>query len=331
MSNNSSKSPIKRAYQTCRWRWHNLFADQGIVKINWCHFLSKFNAELNYKIRREIAEKIYQSSDENLRKIAQELRNKGYALLKFSDINIDPEPAFAQMLDLMEVHLKHSDDAGYLDKFSAGKYGGKAMSYSIYEKNDPLETSALMDLAIHPSLIRIATMYLGYYPFLDCISTLYTPIHNSPQFGAQRWHVDTYNKNILKIFFPATSITKDNGPFEFFEPKYSTLKHHKFYPEGMNDQEISEQGLDLNKAITFLAEPGDVLFVDTARCLHRGGCTTKKARFISTAAYCSPFYSFTKSKFPQTLHYTHAFKQHKIDSEQALKKLVSVEEDLFIS
>jgi len=160
-------------------------------------------------------------------------------------------------------------------------------------------------------------LYLQYLPILEEVSLTHNGIHTGKQFGSQLWHCDTQQKRILKLFFSPINITSENGPFEFFPPNLSSPQFYQLGPEGMTDEQLEDCGLDLNCAIQFLPKKGDLLLVDTVRCLHRGGLSHQD-RFMSTVSYGSPLYSFTPEKYRNTGTYKFSFCEFKQENQALL-------------
>lgn len=299
-------------------KYHNYFAEHGYYPQKFYQFLSQYDKELSCQQRKMIAQKLSAQSSTSIKEVVNTLKTKGYLFCRFSDLGINATPTLAFLEDKIKKFEPLSHDIHNYGKLDSGKYENKSLSYHLHDKTHNQKEDPLLQLTMHPTLIEIASLYLGYLPLLDFISLVVTPVHREKQFGAQLWHRDLHHKNILKIFFSPFSLAMDQGPFQFFPPEQSTFRYYRYAPQSMNDQQLAESGLNPKHALSFTAGHDQVLFVDTSRCLHRGGCTASKPRFIATSAYCSPRHSFKYKVFKETDHYRLAFDQHREENTSLL-------------
>lgn len=324
---NSFKQLIKKqpvlfnALREVKIKWQNYFAEQGEVPRIINNFLAGFDQELQGEVRKKIAKKMWQTAHPKTIQLIEKLNKNGYALVNFSDLNVSPEPALTFLDGIIENFKSKENDQQALTLFESGNYNGKPYSYYLHKKKVTDQTmDPLMSLVCDPRMVEIASMYLGYLPLIGFSTLMYTPVHKGDQFGAQLWHLDLHHKRCLKIFFSPVEIDQSQGPFEFFPPELSTLKYYKYFPQSMTDEQIQKQGLAPSTANAFLAKRGQVLLVDTTRCLHRGGRTTLNPRYIATSGYYPPTHSFSAKKFRQTEHYEYPFRLNKRENEALLKQ-----------
>lgn len=313
---------VYKGLKLAKRKARNYLADQGILNRRYHHFFAKYDPLVKANIRKKIYQSLVPSVSPNLKAIVDELEQKGYAFLNFSDLGIDDQAVLAYCTELMQTFTERAaTSSDYLHSLEQGIYAGKTISYRIYQKEQTLDP--LASLALHENLIKIATLYIKYLPLIEETSMVYNPVHTEQQFGSQLWHCDSQQQRILKLFFSPMHITRDNGPFEFYPPSLSTTRFYQNLPEGMTDAQIEAAGLDLNCAIPFLATPSQCMLVDTVRCLHRGGMT-RKPRFTSTISYSSPLYSFTPKKYRQTGTYRFSFETYQKENQQLLKQYESL-------
>ena len=311
-------------YRKLKIKWINYFAEHGEVPRRLNHLFIRLNSDpiLQLKIRKKICDSLQKNASEINKKLAQQIEVEGYAIVDFNDININSENALTYIENIVNTfRAKELDKNAYQD-LNSGKYEGKALCYHLYV-NDKINPAIdpFMQLICNRNMIEIATLYLGYLPTLDFTNVMMTPIQDGKQFGAQLWHKDLHHKKSLKIFFTPLDLTLEHGPFQFFPPRFSTLKYFRYSPQSSTDEQLEKTGLNVKDAITFFGGKGKVLFVDTARCLHRGGMS-KVTRYTATAAYCSPIHSFNQNNFRLTTHYNTIFNTHRLENEMILKEFL---------
>jgi len=319
-----TKTKLFNAQRNIRLKYHNYFKEYGYFHQKFFQFLSSYDKTLNCHERGIISKHLTANAQAQSLKIKKELDLHGFYITSFSELGIDASATLSFLEDKINAFKPLSHDLKNYKNFNSGKYGDKALSYHLHEKNINQENDPLMALTLHPTLIEIASIYLGYLPMLDFISLVVTPVHEKNQFGAQLWHKDLHHKNSLKIFFSPFELSHDQGPFQFFPVQYSSYKYYRYAPQSMTDSQIIESGLNPKKAISFMGGRDQVLLIDTARCLHRGGCTSKQPRFIATSAYCSPRHSFSSKFYKTTDHFRLSFSQHLNENQYLLKKYSSI-------
>ena len=104
--------------------------------------------------------------------------------------------------------------------------------------------------------------------------------------GSKMWHRDSDSlSDQLKIFIPLTSISFENGMFYFISNEdvtcYQKFKLDKKKIDNKNihvwnkfrieDKKIINYLKDEKRIMYFLANLGDILYIDTSRVYHKGG------------------------------------------------------------
>lgn len=310
-------SALYKPYHYCRRKWQNYFASQGMVfrKIN--QHMVRYDDEIKLKQRKIATNKIIANIDPKLLDIVSQVKQHGFALLKFSDFNIDPTSVYGFLGENLSHFEANKSDQNFLTKMNPAYYGDRIISYSFYKRSAQIDP--LLELSMNPQFIQMAAVYLGYIPFVD-VSMEYTPLHQKPIFGSQLWHRDTHHKNLFRIFFSPVEVSKKSGPFQFFPPNKSSLAYVRNYPEAMTDDAIRQSGLNPNECITAELKPGEFLLTDSEACLHRGGLTYNKRRFHSWISYSSPVHCFSKKEFRNTGHHKLAFDVFGDINEQLYQK-----------
>lgn len=305
-----------------RVKWLNYFDEYGELSRFYRQFMSQYSHQdkLQFETRRIAASKLKLRASNQIIDFVNKLEAEGYAFTTFEQLGINSDSALEYIKQVVADFKQKEQDESLYAHYDSGKYAGKALSYHLYEKSrDILANDPFMKLALDETIIQIASMYLGYLPILDFSSIVFTPVHNHPQFGAQLWHKDLHHRRSLKIFFSPFELTPENGPFEFFPPRLSTLKHYKYAPQSMTDEQLKKTGLDPKDCLRCLGTAGQVLFVDTARCLHRGG-RTQKSRYMATMTYLSPQHSFRSKEFLKSGHYDLSFGLHENENIELIRR-----------
>ena len=318
--NKIKAQPIYPMIRTVKLKILNYFSKEGEIERRFFQFLTRFDKELQAALRAKIAKQMWTDANAYSKNLVKELERKGYAILNFADLKIESEQTLQFLEDIVEKFRKDEFNEGALQQLDSGDYGGKPISYHLYKKRKGDEAyDPLISLILHPELIRIASMYVGYLPAIGFTSLLFTPVHKGIAFGSQLWHKDLHHRRCLKLFFSPLTLDENQGPFEFFPPHLSTLKYYQHSPQSMTDAQLLEAGLDPKTAIRFLGGPGKVLMVDTTRCLHRGGKAESKPRYIATTMYASPQHSFSAKQFRTTEHYENPFRVYAQENQDLLK------------
>lgn len=301
------ESPLYGGYSFIRRKFQNYFSYQGLATRKLWHTLAQFDQELHVKQRKQIAQQLRIKASENVRAIASELEKNGYAYLTFEKLGIEVDALMDLLYEHVETFKANQHSQKYLSQLPQAKYFDRLIAYKLYKKADAYDP--FLDLAFHPNLVQIASLYIGYLPIFEEISLTCTAPLLGDLFGSQLWHRDSQQKRILKLFFSPVDLNEKNGPFEFFPPEKSSLKYYKNCPEAMRDDQIKASGLDPKEALVFAPKKGECLLVDVERCLHRGGIA-KEQRFMCTISFSSPIYSFSKKQYRRTGTYETSFKTY---------------------
>jgi len=125
-------------------------------------------------------------------------------------------------------------------------------------------------------------------PILHGFSILFSPPNRSKKLiKSQLFHFDYGRKDkLIKIFIPLHNITSEAGPLLYLN-KQDSLKFKKNYEKKIEDKNVMPQYK--SKIKKFIADVGDILFIDTTECIHCGSRNNSKSR-------CVLMLTFTKNK-----------------------------------
>ena len=147
---------------------------------------------------------------------------------------------------------------------------------------------------LHPRILQIAGLYFGFLPKLNSFtlqSTLLVP-PGTPEYLSQRWHRDSEDKKMLKVFVYMTNVQERGaGPFMYVRGSQHGGRWRHLFPQrppagsypppGAVERAVPEEDIAL-----CLAPQGTVIFCDTSG-LHRGGYSTTMERTMFLPAFCS--------------------------------------------
>ena len=127
-------------------------------------------------------------------------------------------------------------------------------------------------------------------------------IHVDSNSGSQLFHCDYDDDKIIKIFLNIFNITENSGPLQCVDAnKSNKIRNHLNINLGEHSNNI-EKYISESDINTFTGLAGDMTFIDTSSCFHRGSVDTKEDRlilyasFVSRSSYkCPPI--FKKSKY----------------------------------
>lgn len=155
------------------------------------------------------------------------------------------------------------------------------------------------------SLINSLALELsGYLDGLPVLRSLYFWRSNSCKTnqnykGSQLFHMDNNDWRQIRVFYAIDDINLENGSPEFISSKKSRkiYKHFKISEES-NSRNIKREDIyfeRFNKEIkTKSLEAGQILYLDTGNCYHRGSRKLLKDRNVFVAQFMTPFHIHTK-------------------------------------
>lgn len=170
----------------------------------------------------------------------------------------------------------------------------------------------LLRFALNPRLLSIVQHYIGKPAvLLDVDFKIDLPGGND--IGSKRWHYDTMNYKILKIFIYFTDVTSDSPAFEYIPPRECM----KIKENGFNEETV--YSLTKKENIIRVEEPaGSVLFLGVDRVLHHLSIPTQnKEKNIRKAVVLH----YLAKEVPNQCMYTREGAAVRWGSEKAVKML----------
>jgi len=189
---------------------------------------------------------------------------------------------------------------GPLLKTAEAKTGKTFLEYlwepiPILEAGNPFANAALDN-----RVVDIVNSYIGVYSRLvSLILNVTAPSEGQKARSSQRWHRDSDDKKICKMFIYVSDVSEENGPFIYLLGSQYGGKLRKLFPQWPPAGSVPERGAVEKKVApedikVCLGKAGTVIFADTSG-LHQGGYGPSGKRVMFTAAY----YAGDMFKFPK--------------------------------
>jgi hypothetical protein len=108
--------------------------------------------------------------------------------------------------------------------------------------------------------------------------------------ASQRWHRDSDDERVLKVFTYFTDVDEDAGPFEYIRSSAPGGKYGNTFPwpEGEHPpQDELAEAIDPEDMLTLTGPAGTMVFAVTSG-FHRGGFARRRARVLSICTYLAP-------------------------------------------
>ncbi len=155
---------------------------------------------------------------------------------------------------------------------------------------DLLRWQSVLRWGLDARLLDIAEAYIGAPAAYDC-PLFYRSLADGREAGVRRWHRDREDTRMLKVAVYLNDVDEDGGPFQTLTPdlqakvdqraswRYAAMDQAKL-GTSIRESDWAEGVRSITGA------RGTVIFVDTARCHHRGKPPTDRDR---TAVFHSYF------------------------------------------
>lgn len=163
-------------------------------------------------------------------------------------------------------------------------------------------------LLLDERVLAVVNSYLGMYSRFNTFTlNLTSPMpEGTEEIYSQRWHRDSEDKKLCKLFVYLSDVDETAGPFTYAARSHPEGKwagvfpqdppYGNYPPPGAVERLIPSSDI---KAAMGLA--GTMIFCDTTG-LHKGGYATKKERLMFTAMYTS-----NGAMYPPQYHYPSDF------------------------
>ncbi len=201
--------------------------------------------------------------------------------------SIQQNPEFTSALREAQDYIKMRDD---LDLPSKGSLDFIASSKKDFHRNSPI-----VNLAVSPVLLVPIIKYLGMLPILFSIDISRANKREILDYSSHLYHLDPEDVTQVKVFIYINDVDENTGPFTALPANISAVvtRHYDYRRERLTDESVYEIAGD-GKELSCTGEKGTAIFCDTTKCLHFGGRTVDKTRYMLTLMYILP----TSTWFP---------------------------------
>ena len=201
--------------------------------------------------------------------------------------NIQKSPEFKSALKEAQNYIKTRNDLKLPSKGS--------LDFIASSKKDFHRNSSIVKLALSPILLVPIIRYLGMLPILFSIDISRANKREILDYSSHLYHVDPEDITQMKVFIYINDVDENTGPFTALPANVSAdVIQHFNYRRGRLTDEAVYEFTGNGKELSCTGQKGTATFCDTTRCLHFGGRTIDKTRYMLTLMYALP----TSTWFP---------------------------------
>jgi hypothetical protein len=184
-------------------------------------------------------------------------------------------------------HMFAFDDVGH---------GAPMGDYSL---RDIIDCPHILELANSPSLLRLASQYIGCKPTISAMVLRWSFPSSALGTGVQGFHRDSDDWRFVKIFVYLTDVDAKSGPHVYVRGSHLTQPTIRLYP--YSDQEV-EQTYGSESVIAVTGSSGFGFAVNT-HGIHKGMVPTERPRLLLQIQYSLlPVYAYRYRPEPYSGH-----------------------------
>jgi hypothetical protein len=231
--------------------------------------------------------------DDVQRRVVDSLRAEGIAVIHFDELfdgllwqELDTDLA-PFIRNSEEVFRNAGDRPASKAEIIARRFYVKKKDKHVFPIDGPW-----LRFAASEKLVDIANAFRGLRTKLFYLDNWFTV----PYAGAderivsQRWHRDSDDEYVLKVFTYFSDVDQDAGPFEYIRSSAPNGKYGAVFPwpEGEHPpQDELAAAVDSDDMLTLTGPKGTMIFAVTSG-FHRGGFARLKPRVLSVCSYLAP-------------------------------------------
>ena len=208
----------------------------------------------------------------------------------------DEDSAIVQTLERDGVYVTSLDAlklSGTSEMFAqaialSGILGGRTAdvrSTRTATADDQLSHPEIFAWGLSDRLLNLVEAYLGLPVAYDALCYFHS-LPDGSETGARVWHLDREDRRMIKMAVYVTDVGEADGPLQFISRSATRRLQPVRYRYRPLAQAELEEHLGQDAINTILGSAGTVIFIDTARHLHRGSPPTASPR---SAIYYSYF------------------------------------------
>lgn len=224
--------------------------------------------------------------------LVQEIKSQGVAITSLEKLGFLSTSPFIQSAHNLLPEIKSS--------LHVQKHG-----FVVHANAEQmLEYPEIFLWGLEKRLLNIIENYLG-------LSAAYhgayfrRDIANQLETGSRLWHIDTEDRQVIKIIIYINDVDEQTGPFQYL-PKSLTLEAVKSlkYTSGYITDQTMQKVISPHQYHSCLGSAGTVIFAATSSIFHRGKPPKLSDRFAIFFDYTARFNKFS---YYQTSPLTHQF------------------------
>jgi hypothetical protein len=151
-----------------------------------------------------------------------------------------------------------------------------------------------LKLALHPSILKMVSDYIGMLPVIENIMFWYSPNAANIDNSSQLYHLDGQDTRTIQMFLYIDDVDPSNGPLTLVEASESERLALRYnYRKTPTTKRISDELIQSevpeSKVHTFTGPAGSLFVADTDRCFHYGSRQASKPRYVIAFQYFTPF------------------------------------------
>jgi hypothetical protein len=215
-----------------------------------------------------------------------------------------------------------------IDKYiQLNKLNNNSKDYlqSVLHKSELKPSDPIIKIAMDDYLVNLASNYLGMIPIIGQIQLWHSPNNSIQEEGSQFFHLDYADIKQFKVFIMLDDIDKNTGPLTFLPSRESKIIseaiNYKLSNEDIRiSDEVVKKYVSKDSWVQATGKKGQILYIDTCRCMHFGSRNGVKPRRILMIQYITPF-SFTLPwKFKGNTYLNSLFKDNSNLEEISVNK-----------
>jgi len=158
---------------------------------------------------------------------------------------------------------------------------------------DAPQNRSILDLIVHPAMVKMAGDYVGTLPVLMDTSLMYSPNASDIAATSQQYHFDGQDIRTILVYLFLHDVDRDGGPFvaltaDASERVAKTVHYRKTGANKRLTDDTIDRLVKPSEKHTFTGPAGSMFACDTDRCFHYGSRSAARPRYMLVFHYVSP-------------------------------------------
>jgi hypothetical protein len=151
----------------------------------------------------------------------------------------------------------------------------------------------ILDLILHPAMVKMAADYIGTLPVLLDTSLLYSPNARDIPASSQYYHLDGQDVRTVLAYLFLHDVDAEGGPFITVTAHATrriarAINYRKTAESRRVTDSIIDRQLAAGEKRTMTGPEGSLFVCDTDRCFHYGSRSASRPRYMLVFHYVSP-------------------------------------------